>query len=127
MVEVLEGEMRFDMSKLQTQKSLKRLHDEKRRRANVTLSSDSNKNVNNVSKNADEQSKEQSKDISDNTDNPVIEVSESGKIDQENANEKHEENDASKSTDEDKSSKAESDGERPASPLSLSDTSNIIT
>ncbi|RIA96261.1 kinase-like domain-containing protein [Glomus cerebriforme] len=128
MVEVLEGEMSFDMSKLQAQKSLKRfLHDEKRKKgsANTTISSDSNKNVNNVSKNTDEQSKEQSEN-SGNMDNPVIEVSESGKTEQENAG-KQEENDASKSTDEDKNSKAESDGERPVSPLSLSDTSNIIT
>src|SRR5436190_17702939 len=109
MVEVLEGEIRFDMSKLQTQKSLKRLlHDEKRRKGsvNITISSDSNKNVNDVSKNTDEQSKEQSEDGSGNTDNPVIEVPESEKAEQENASsEKQEENDSSKSTDEDKCSK----------------------
>src|SRR5436853_3797771 len=111
MVEVLEGEMMFDMSKLQTRKSLKRLlHDEKRKRAD--------KNVNNVSKNTDEQSKEQSKDSSGNMDNPIIEVSEVGKVEQENASENHEEVDASKT---------ESDSERPASPLTLPDTSNIIT
>lgn len=129
MVEVLEGEMKFDMSKLQTQKSLKRLHDEKKRKGsvNIILSSDSNKNVNDVSKNTEEQSKEQSEDGSGNTDNAVIEVSESGKTEQENVNDKQEENDVSKSADEDKSSKTESDSERPVSPLSLSDTSNIIT
>ncbi|CAB4428942.1 unnamed protein product [Rhizophagus irregularis] len=129
MVEVLEGEMKFDMSKLQTQKSLKRLHDEKKRKGsvNITLSSDSNKNANDVSKNTEEQSKEQSEDGSGNTDNAVIEVSESGKTEQENVNDKQEENDVSKSADEDKSSKTESDSERPVSPLSLSDTSNIIT
>jgi hypothetical protein len=129
MVEVLEGEIRFDMSKLQTQKSLKRLHDEKRRKGsvNITISSDSNKNVNDVTKNTEEQSKEQSEDGSGNTDNPIIEVSESGKTGQENANDKQEENDISKSADEDKINKTEIDGERPVSPLTLSDTSNIIT
>ncbi len=133
MVEVLEGEMSFDMSKLQTQKSLKRLlYDEKRRRGSfdTSMSSESNKNVNNVVKNTHEQSEEQSKNSSGNTDNPTIEVSENEKNEQDNTNEKHEEIDtSSKSTDEDKSSKTESDGERPVSPLSLSlsDTSNIIT
>ncbi|CAG8556963.1 5073_t:CDS:10 [Funneliformis mosseae] len=130
MVEVLEGEMSFDMSKLQTQKSLKRLlHDEKRRRGSfdTSISSESNKNVNNLTKVIHEQSKEQSKNISGNTDNPVIEVSEKENNEQENTSENHEENDASKLTDEDKSSKTESDSERPVSPLSLSDASNIIT
>ncbi|GBB88105.1 hypothetical protein RclHR1_14620005 [Rhizophagus clarus] len=128
MVEVLEGEIMFDMSKLQTQKSLKRLHDEKKRKGsiNIPMSSDSNKNVNDVSKNTEE-FREQSEDGSGNTDNPVIEVSESGKTEKENANDKQEENDAGKSVDEDKNSKTESDSERPVSPLSLSDTSNIIT
>ncbi|CAI2175619.1 14585_t:CDS:2 [Funneliformis geosporum] len=129
MVEVLEGEMSFDMSKLQTQKSLKRLlHDEKRRGSfDTSISSESNKNVNNVTKNIHEQSTEQSKNSSGNTDNPIIEFSEKENNEQENTSEKHEENDASKSTDEDKSNKTESDSERPVSPLSLSDTSNIIT